>query len=177
MKFFYVAALWITLSLGNLAQAEQALSADDLPQLAPQRVHEYFYVESYGADNLGLQQALGYQLNYFLSDYWQLGVMVTGAALGNRSGYGTVSLGLGYLQNLAPKLDAIAQLYLGGGGGHDLPTGGGLVLNLATGLRWAPLSQFGFGLNVGGLNFLSGTFRVGYVNVGIYNDCQVLGLR
>ena len=174
-KYFalLVAMFWLSASS---ASADQALTADDFKQLKPQRVAEYFYAERYGPGNMGLETTLAYQFNYFLSDHWLLGAMVSGAALGNRSGYGTASLGLGRVQAIACNLDGICQAYLGAGGGHGLPTGGGLVLNLCGGLRWALIDHVGLGINVGVLNFISGDFVLSYINLGIFNNFNILSL-
>ena len=141
-----------------------------------QRVSEYFYDEVYGVGNLGLEGCLAYQYHYYLSEHQALCAMVTGAAGGNRGGYGTASIGLSQSTFLSPQWEVAGQVLIGAGGGHGLPAGGGLLLNAAISLNYKPDQGTGILLRVGYLNFLLGSYAVPYIGVGLVTDALLQSL-
>ncbi|MFA5880035.1 MAG: hypothetical protein WC860_07665 [Candidatus Margulisiibacteriota bacterium] len=137
------------------------------------KISNYFFYESYIKPNNDLDGALGFQANLFLNKNVSFGILITGAAIGTRGGYGTASLGLGYQIPLIERFTNQTNIFIGAGGGKDVTAGGGLVLNLETGLNYKLSNSLDLGARIGWLKFFNG-LDLTFVNFGlIYNFIEV----
>ena len=127
---------------------------------------DFFYYEAYGADNLGVEGALGYQTHLFLTPDIGLSAAVTGAVLGIRGGYGTASVGVSYR---IPVFfgDFQTSFLFGGGGMKAIPTtGGGLVINFQAGFNIPLAEELYLGVRAGRFPYAQGYSNM-YVDFGI----------
>ena len=73
----------------------------------------------------------------YLDENWYVKFETEGAAGGSSSGYMQILLGSGVKIPLSEKLSLDGSVSLGGGGGGDVDTGGGLLFDISGGLQYA----------------------------------------
>lgn len=107
---------------------------------------------------------------------WRWGIEAAAAAKGDAAGYMEIlaSLGhewwLGVPSNLSPRIGLRAAVGLGGGGA--VPTGGGLLAKLATGLTWPLGNGISLGAEFGGLAALDGPLRARSAQLSVAMDLE-----
>ncbi len=102
---------------------------------------------------------LGFEFAHFISQKLFFFFNFSGAVHGNGNGYADELLGLGYqFPLLNSNFFGIIKLAAGSGGGGNINTGGGLILNPLLGLEYKVNSAFGIELNGGYITAPEGNF-------------------
>ncbi|MBC8237480.1 MAG: hypothetical protein H8E76_04535 [Helicobacteraceae bacterium] len=92
-------------------------------------------------------------------------------AMGGATGYMEVLVGLGYTQNLFNSLDFQTKLSLGGAGGGEVDTGGGLIAKGSLNLNYTPIDAISTGLGVGYYHAFDGGFDATFMKAYLgYNS-------
>ena len=101
----------------------------------------------------------GLSYQYFMNDNWYLPAEAYGAMSGGVSGYMTVLGGLGYEDLLSPRSRWNIQMLLGAGGGGDVDTGGGILIQPMAGVGWQVSKNWMFKLMGGYTWSMNGQFQ------------------
>ena len=107
-------------------------------------------------------------LDYFLNERWYLPLEVAGAIGGGVGGFATVLGGLGLsLPLVGDVLRLESRALVGSGGGADVDTGGGLLLQGEAGLSWSLTPGVSLQVAGGYLNAPDGDLDGGTVTAGV----------
>jgi hypothetical protein len=117
-------------------------------------------------DTIGL---VGVEYSYFLDDQWFVNFETAGAMNGGVAGYAELLGGIGYRMALTAddRLALMPGLSLGGAGGGEVDTGGGLVARANVGLEYRLSPKLSLILDGGYLTAPDGNFDVPYVGFNL----------
>jgi len=107
------------------------------------------------------------------SSHFSIGPAVYGAVTGGHGGLFTLGGETSWRQPLTSHTDVEAGLYVGGGGGHAAPVGGGLMLRPHIDLMWN-WGGMRTGVSVSRVDFPSGTIRSNQVGLIVAFDDHFL---
>ncbi|NTW63936.1 MAG: hypothetical protein HGA46_07610 [Chlorobiaceae bacterium] len=107
-------------------------------------------------DDLAL---LGIEWRTYFDETWYAKLEMEGAASRGSTGYMQILTGVGARLPLADDFYATADLSVGGGGGGDVDTGGGLLFDASAGLQFFLTDNFFAGVSGGYLTSFSGGFE------------------
>ena len=145
-----------------------ALSQAELAHVTAQHRSETIITEAY-LDPARSQPIMlvGAQFDRFINSDFYIGGTITGAISGGVGGYGLGALTIGHYGLLTPGLAVDTRLNIGGAGGGGVHAGGGLLAEALLGLVWIPQPNLEFKVAVGYLQFLSSTYGVPVLSVGL----------
>ncbi len=153
-------ASWSLLTAVLFIQSLPALADDSIIHSGVQShpVEVRFNVEKMklpGNESTGLLGA-SYLFNAFPNIY--IGPAVYGTVTGNRGGFFTGGGEVAWRHPLFSRVEVEAGLYVGGGGGHGAPVGGGLMLRPHLDLMWN-LGGIKTGVSLSQVHFPSGDIK------------------
>ena len=102
---------------------------------------------------------VGLSYQYFMNDHWYLPAEIYGALSGGVSGYMTALSGLGYEDILGDRSRWNVQILVGAGGGGDVDTGGGVLIQPMAGVGWQVSKNWMFKLMGGYTWAVDGQFQ------------------
>ena len=122
-------------------------------------------------NSLGL---VGVEYTYFLDENWFATFETAGAASGGAGGYAELLAGVGYRLPLTKndRLALLPSLTIGGAGGGDVGTGGGVVARANLGLEFRLSTDLSLIMDSGYLTAPDGNFDTQYVG---FNLAYVMG--
>lgn len=97
--------------------------------------------------------------------FWLL--ETAGAGFGDADGYAEVLAGFGYRRPLSARLDAVAQLTLGAGGGGNIDTGGGGLAKAAARLDYRFAPAWSLFAGAGYVDSIDGDFKATSLQFGL----------
>ena len=117
-------------------------------------------------NTLGL---VGVEYSYFLNENWFTTFETAGALSGGVGGYAELLAGLGYRLPLTrnDRLALLPALTIGGAGGGDVGTGGGIVARANLGLEYRLFSDLSLIMDGGYLTAPDGNFDTPYVGLNL----------
>ena len=117
-------------------------------------------------NSLGL---VGVEYTYFLDENWFATFETAGAASGGAGGYAELLAGIGYRLPLTKndRLALLPSLTIGGAGGGDVGTGGGVVARANLGLEFRLSTDLSLIMDSGYLTAPDGNFDTQYVGFNL----------
>jgi hypothetical protein len=149
------------------AYGAEPLTKSEKDRLVQRSTQTSFGYENYGLPEAGSVGLIGFQFDQFLTPSIFWGPAVYGAVAGDRGGFGIAAIGLGYQQQILPRLFWDTKAMAGSGGGSGMRTGGGFLLHGATGLQLEAAPGVRFAVHAGYLGFPTGEFHSGVVNAAL----------
>ncbi len=124
-----------------------------------------------GEEYEGAIQLAGFQLAAFRGEHLYVPLELWGAVGGGVSGYAAVMGGIGLAEEIVrDRLLLELELLAGAGGGGDVDTGGGLLLEASGGLRWRLDEEWSTHLSVGYLTAPDGDLDAAALELGVSWD-------
>ena len=117
---------------------------------------------------------VGVEYTYFLDENWFATFEAAGAASGGAGGYAELLAGVGYRLPLTKndRLALLPSITIGGAGGGDVGTGGGVVARANLGLEFRLYTDLSLIMDGGYLTAPDGNFDTQYVG---FNLAYVMG--
>ena len=125
------------------------------------RKHQGFYRSTYESVSLSSEEEMGFLgITYLVENQWGLyyGLGVYGAIKGQRGGFFTGGVEMGYQQKIFDHFVADMGLFAGGGGGGAAAQGGGMMLRPHVALLY-DARYFKAGLSYSRVDFLNGDIK------------------
>lgn len=153
---------------GRERTASRAISKEAYLRLAPKQyslalIKRDLHVASSALTDFGTPQSnlslLGIEWRTYLDQHWFARLETEGAAGGSSAGYMQILAGGGYRVPLVRNLSISSDLSLGGGGGGNIDSGGGLLVNASAGLQYNLTRHLFADLSAGYLSSTTGTFE------------------
>lgn len=111
---------------------------------------------------------LGFEGGYFINSNLFTLIRTTAIGVGDANGYMSVMPGIGYQYPLSNKLSAVATILIGGAGGGDVDTGGGLMVEGDIGLSCELSKNNSIRALIGYLKSLGGQFKAPVATLGYH---------
>jgi len=153
---------------GRERSGSRVLSGEQYRQLSPKQyslalIKRDLHVASTALTDFGTPQTnfslIGIEWRTYLDEHWFARLETEGAAGGSSAGYMQILIGGGFKVPLGGNLFASTDLSLGGGGGGNIDSGGGLLFNASAGVQYNLTRNLFADLSAGYLSSRTGTFE------------------
>ena len=127
-----------------------------LPKLTKEKISETLIYETYNVNQDESIGVLGFSYHRHLNDKLYWGGSGYGAVTGGRGGYFIGGFTLGYIAPILKEVFIDSNVFIGGGGGHGAPQGGGEIIHPSIGLGINLSDSLNIALNYGYIWFVNG---------------------
>lgn len=122
-------------------------------------------VDRHGFPDTGSTKFIGAEYGYQIADSLYGVINFKGSMYGHKHGYADLFVGLAYKKQIfTPKLNGIARIEIGTGGGGNVGNGSGFLIHPRLGMEYKITKNIGLELDVGILKGLSNNYQAKTVN-------------
>ena len=159
----------------NLLSVGSTKSTIDLHDITTQKFNirlsnqTYLYSNSLSNDPTHKNNVnmLGIKVDWFMTDKLYATGQAFGAYGGDAGGYAVGMFGVGYIQPLAYRFSAVAEIGIGAGGGGSINSGGGNITQPMTGIMYAFTKSTSIEVMYGRVIALNGDLNANIIDVGL----------